>query len=103
MFVSTIISIPLTKINVRLTHHLPHTRLVLTCPVRSITAYDCDLNTPCSNENFANGKVYFPHEEPHKFISCGPQNECYVMECAADLIWVDGACAYEPMKERKEV
>ena len=49
--------------------------------------YDCNDYNPCSPENAAEGKLYFPNKDPTKFVQCSEHRQCYIMPCSSGLIW----------------
>ena len=49
--------------------------------------YDCDENNPCTPQNAAAGKFYFPHDNPSKFVQCSQWGQCYVMSCGVGTEW----------------
>ena len=57
---------------------------------------DCDDYNPCTPENAAEGKFYFPHKDPTKYVQCSEHGQCYVMNCSSGLVWdaVANTCNY---------
>ncbi|KAL4225899.1 hypothetical protein ACF0H5_013887 [Mactra antiquata] len=46
-----------------------------------------DLKNPCTRENIAANKLFFPHPDPTKFIQCDLWGDVYVVSCPAGLVW----------------
>jgi len=42
---------------------------------------------PCTKENIAQGKFYFPHDNPNQYVQCGSVGQCFDMFCPAGLVW----------------
>ena len=61
--------------------------------------YDCDDYNPCTPENAAEGKFYFPHKDPTKYVQCSEHGQCYVMNCSSGLIWDSAinSCHWSPI------
>ena len=61
--------------------------------------YDCDDYNPCTPENAAEGKFYFPHKDPTKYVQCSENEQCYVMNCSSGLVWDSAinACHLSPI------
>ena len=77
----------------------------LTDPITSSTSvekevgYDCDVYNPCTPENAAEGKFYFPHKDPTKYVQCSEHGQCYVMNCSSGLVWDSAinSCHWSPI------
>mmetsp|Transcript_24655 Transcript_24655/g.53740 ORF Transcript_24655/g.53740 Transcript_24655/m.53740 type:complete len:293 (+) Transcript_24655:182-1060(+) len=49
--------------------------------------YNCDDKNPCTVENFAAQKVYFPAQVPESYVQCGSGGTCFVMDCGTGTMW----------------
>lgn len=69
------------------------TTLVPSSPPRNGT-YNCHDRIPCTPENISSGNLYFPHDDPNKFVQCSNSYQCYVFSCPPRLEWnaAAGAC-----------
>ena len=64
-------------------------------------ASDCGDNNPCTAENAANGKFYFPHEDPTKYVQCSEWGQCYIKNCSVGTVWDPDAvtCNWPPTEK----
>ena len=50
--------------------------------------YDCGANNPCTNDDdIVAGGVYFPHQDPAKYVRCTIPTTCYLQDCPSGLIF----------------
>jgi hypothetical protein len=50
------------------------------CNTQSPQTYNCaESRSPCTPENIAAGRFYFPHDAPAQFVQCDVYGFCYDM------------------------
>ena len=64
-----------------------HLKLILCILIGVSPGYNCDDNNPCTPENIAAGRFYWPHSDPTKFVQCDAHGGCFVMPCGPGTVW----------------
>lgn len=49
--------------------------------------YDCEEQNPCTRENAAQFKFYFPHHYPNMYIECDSEQTCVTSSCPVGKVW----------------